>query len=64
MNSLKISFISENRLTAVRGEGGWGLGEKGEGIMQKTKNKKTPHSHREQYGDYQRERWVGEGRRE
>ena len=36
-----------------------GLGEKGEGIKQKTP-KTNPHRHRQQYGDYQRERGVGE----
>ena len=29
---------TENRLTALRGEGGWELGEIGEGIKQKNRN--------------------------
>ena len=43
---------TENRLTAVRGQGAWAVGEKGEGITQK--NPKT-HRHRQRYGDPQRE---------
>ena len=35
------------------------LGEKGEGVEQKTP---TPHRHRQQYGNYQRERGWGEGK--
>ena len=51
---------------------GWGLCEKGDRIKQK--KKKKPHRHRQEYGDYQRERewreveevkgWInGDGRR-
>ena len=42
-----------------RGEG-LGLGGKGEGIKQKDPNKQTTPRHRQQYGDDQRERGVGE----
>ena len=45
---------TENRRTAVREEGDGGMGEKGEG-MKPTHNKKT-HRHRQQYGNYWRER--------
>ena len=53
---------TENRLTAVRGEGDGGQGAKGEGIKQKNKN---PHRLRQQYGYYRGKsgwREVGEGK--
>ena len=51
---------TENRLTAVRGEGVGGLGEKVKGLSQKTA---TIHRHRQQYGDYLRERRMGGSRK-
>ena len=55
------TFIdTENRRTAVRGKGSWGMGEKAKGLSKETKK---PHRHRQQYGHYQRGRGVGAGRR-
>ena len=48
---------TENRLTAVSGEGCCGVGEKGEGIKQRKINT-------QQCGDGQRERGGGGGRGE
>ena len=53
----------ENRLTAVKGEGGCGLGEKGEVINQNKTKQKNPHRHRQQNGNYQKEGRAGRHRR-
>ena len=34
-----------------------------EKVKELNNNKKNPHRHRQQYGDHQRERGVGEGRK-
>ena len=45
---------AENRLTAIRVEGGWGLGEKGKG------NKQNKNRQSKEHGDCERESRVGE----
>ena len=52
----------EKSLTAVRGEWGWGLGEKGEEIKQKTKTK-TSQTKTTNSTVITREKGVGGGRR-
>ena len=47
---------TENRLTALRREGAWQLGENDEEIKQRKK------THRQQCGDYQSDTWWGSKR--
>ena len=57
MESNEQNKLNRNRLIVKRTDsfqrGAMGLGEKGEVVM-----KNTPHRHRKQYGDSQRERHI------
>ena len=49
----------ENGLTAVRGEGlAWGWMKRVKGLSKRKTKKQETHRHRQQHGDYQREKRV------
>ena len=46
-------------MIAVKGEGGWGSGDKGEGLRKIRKRQENPYGHRQQYEHTLRVRgWV------